>query len=101
MEIFLTDPSQLNGHENEDTHFAWMRAVNPIEAQNTLANWERILSKPRPENKSRRNAIEEWIFEHNPTYKNEFDFLENLEPIETEESPSTATENELIFQSIF
>ena len=101
VEIFLADPSQLNGHENEDTHFAWMRAVNPIEAQNTLANWERILSKPRPENKSRRNAIEEWIFEHNPTYKNEFDFLENLEPIETEESPSTATENELIFPPKF
>ena len=101
VESFLADPSQLNGHENEDTHFAWMRAVNPIEAQNTLANWERILSKPRPENKSRRNAIEEWIFEHNPTYKNDFDFLENLEPIETEESPSTATENELIFPPKF
>ena len=94
VESFLADPSQLNGHENEDTHFAWMRAVNPIEAQNTLANWERILSKPRPENKSRRNAIEEWIFEHNPTYKNDFDFLENLEPIETEESPSSIAENE-------
>ena len=97
VEIFLADPSQLRGHENEDANFAWMRAVSPTEAQNTLANWERILSKPRPENKSRGNAIEEWIFEHNSTYKNDFDFLKGPEPIKKEETPSPVAKNEPTF----
>ena len=97
VESFLADPSQLRGHEKEDANFAWMRAVSPREAQNTLANWVKILSKPRLENKSRKNAIEEWIFQQNFTYKNDVGFFEDLESIKTEEAPSPVAENQPVF----
>ena len=81
IESFLEDPSQLKGHENEDENFAWMRAVTREEAQNTLANWQYILNKPRPETKSSQNTIQEWIFKQNGNYSKGFDFLDNFEPI--------------------
>ena len=65
VESFLENPSQLKGHESEDANFAWMRAVTPEEAKNTLVNWEKMLSKPRPVAIGRGNFIEEWIFEQN------------------------------------
>lgn len=65
IENFLHDPTQLQGHESEDANFTWMRAVTPEEAQNTMANWEKLLSKPRPVSKYKEKAIEEWIFESN------------------------------------
>ena len=81
VESFLEDPSQLKGHENEDKNFAWMRAVTQEEAQNTLANWQNILNKPRPETKSSQNAIQEWIFKQNGNYSKGFDILDNFDPI--------------------
>lgn len=69
VESFLADPSQLRGHESDDSNFTWMRAVSTEEARNTLVNWERLLDKPRPENKTKTNAIEEWIFQQNPDRK--------------------------------
>ena len=88
----MEDPSQLNGHESDDANFSWMRAVSPEEARNTLNSWETFLSKPRLENKSSRNPIEEWIFKNNPTYKNDFDFLTDVEPVKTEKTPSSIIE---------
>lgn len=87
VESFLEDPSQLIGHEGEDANFAWMRAVTPEEAKNTLANWEKVLSKPRPVSMGRGNAIEEWIFGQNhsetPRRKSIFeDFEQNTKPVE-------------------
>lgn len=80
VESFLEDPSQLIGHENDDANFAWMRAVTPEEAKNTLASWEKMLSKPRPVSVGKTNAIEEWIFGHNhrevPEKKSFFDVFE-------------------------
>lgn len=88
IESFLEDPSQLKGHENEDENFAWMRAVTREEAQNTLANWQYILNKPRPETKSSQNTIQEWIFKQNRNYSKGFDFLDNFEPLtKAPESP--------------
>lgn len=69
VESFLADPSQLRGHESDDSNFTWMRAVTAEEASNTLANWERLLNKTRPENKTNSKAIEEWIFQQNPDKK--------------------------------
>lgn len=86
VERFLQDPSLLKGHESLDPNFAWMRAVSSEEAKNTLANWEKILSKPRPVSRSRGNAIEEWIFKknHHEIAKNNFadDFKQESKPIE-------------------
>ncbi|MCQ2246423.1 MAG: hypothetical protein MJZ69_06515 [Bacteroidaceae bacterium] len=51
-----------------------------------MANWEKILSKPRPVSRSRGNAIEEWIFKknHHEIAKNNFadDFKQESKPIE-------------------
>lgn len=80
IENFLEDPSQLNGHENDDANFAWMRAVSPEEAKNTLANWEKIISKPRTEFKSSGKPIEEWIFQQSHPKKDELDFLTEFTP---------------------
>ena len=85
VENFLEDPSQLNGHESDDANFNWMRAVTKEEAQNALNSWKTFLGKPKLVNKNSRNAIEEWIFKNNPTYKDDFDFLADIEPIKTEE----------------
>ena len=92
VESFLEDPTQLNGHESDDANFNWMRAVSPEEARNALNSWETFLSKPRLENKSSKNAIEEWIFKNNPTYNNDFDFLTDVEPVKTEEAPTSILE---------
>ena len=88
VENFLKDPSQLNGHENEDKSFSWMRAVTHEEAQNTLINWQNFLSKPRVEDKSPRNPIEEWIFKQNHSYKKTLDFLSNIKPVKINEKPN-------------
>ena len=53
-------------HESDDSNFIWMRAVTAEKASNTLANWNRLLNKPRPENKIKGNAIKEWIYQQNP-----------------------------------
>lgn len=65
VESFLENPSQLNGYENEDPNFAWMRAVSPEEAKNTLDNWNRFLSHPRPRSEYNGDVISEWLFEQN------------------------------------
>lgn len=87
IESFLEDPSLLNGHENEDKSFSWMRAVSKEEAQNTLRNWQKFLSKPRFEIKSNTNPIEEWIFKQNHSYETKLNFFENLKPIELNKTP--------------
>lgn len=65
VESFLEDPSQLSGHENENSNFTWMRAVSPEEARNTLLNWGRLLDRPRSEKRRGENTIDEWIFKQN------------------------------------
>lgn len=94
VESFLEDPSQLNGHESDDANFNWMRAVSPEEAQNTLISWNTFLNKPRFESKNTGRQIEEWIFNSNPTYKKDFDFLVDAEPVKTEETPIPMTKIE-------
>lgn len=93
VENFLEDPSQLNGHESDDANFNWMRAVSMEEAQNTLVSWNTFLNKPRSESKSNGNPIEEWIFRQNSTYKNDLDFLADVEPVKTEEAPPPIIKN--------
>lgn len=80
VEEFLENPSQLNGHESDDANFAWMRAVSREEAENTLANWQNIISKPRTEFKSKGNPVEEWIFQQNHPKREELDFLNEFKP---------------------
>lgn len=79
VESFLADPSQLNGHENDDNNFAWMRAVSKEESQNTMASWEKLLCNPRPESKKSVNAIGEWIYEHGVGGNKEKDILADID----------------------
>lgn len=75
VESFLADPSQLRGHESDDSNFTWMRAVSADEARNTMASWEKLLDKPRPEKSIKGNPIEEWIFQQNLDCKKEDDIF--------------------------
>lgn len=94
VENFLQNPAQLNGHESDDANFAWMRAVTPEEARNTLANWKKIISKPRTEFTSKGNPIEEWIFQQNYPKKDDLDFLTEFKP-ETKAIPEVKQETEI------
>lgn len=47
VESFLEDPSQLQGFENADKNFGWMRTVSKEEAENTLKNWKSLMEKPK------------------------------------------------------
>jgi len=88
VENFLKDPSQLSGHEKEDANFTWMRAVNPVEAQRTLASWERLLSKSGPRIMSKGNPIEEWIFKQS-RFDKDLDFINDIEPVNTTITPTS------------
>lgn len=61
VESFLEDPSQLQGLENVDKNFGWMRTVSKEEAENTLKNWKSLIEKPIviPETSK---PISDWIF---------------------------------------
>ena len=61
VESFLEDPSQLQGFENADKNFGWMRTVSKEEAENTLKNWKSLMEKPKviPETSK---PISDWIF---------------------------------------
>ena len=81
VENFLKDTSQVKGYENDDKNFSWMRAVSQEEAQNTLASWERLQSRPKPEIISKGNPIEEWIFQQHHNEKKD-NFLFDAKPVE-------------------
>lgn len=61
IESFLEDPSQLNGYENENPNFAWMRTVTPEEAKNCLENWKRLQKNPKEKHRQ-SEPISEWIY---------------------------------------
>lgn len=69
VESFLEDPTQLYGHEADDSIFKWMKPVTKAQAQNALINWQNYLSKPRPTTERSTNAIEEWILSSNKPMK--------------------------------
>ena len=94
VEEFLENPSQLSGHENDDANFAWMRAVSPDEARNTLISWEIMLNKPRPEIRSRGNPIEEWIFGQNRANQRELNFIDDVESVENDDNQKITLEED-------
>lgn len=94
VEDFLENPSQLSGHENDDANFAWMRAVSPDEARNTLISWEIMLNKPRPEIRSRGNPIEEWIFGQNRANQRELNFIDDVESVENDDNQKITLEED-------
>lgn len=92
IEAFLENPSLLNGHENTDPNFNWMRTVSREEARASL---ERLTLWSKGEHKPQGGTIGEWIFENKNTSllysdlnENAFDELDEIE----EEYPSL-TEN--------
>ena len=65
---FLKNPSLLNGHDSVDPNFCWMRTVSKEEAANTLENWHRLFSNPRPKPAS-SGPIGDWIYGEQPFQK--------------------------------
>lgn len=61
IESFLENPSQLKGYESQDRNFEWMRAVSKEEAENTLKNWNKLIT--RPQTSCNSGNIGDWIFE--------------------------------------
>lgn len=61
VENFLNNPSLLRGNEMQDKNFSWMREVTKEEAENTLANWKKLMDNPRP--KPSTGGIGEWIYQ--------------------------------------
>jgi len=59
IEVFLTNPSVLRGHENIDPNFSWMRAVSPEEARASL---ERLTNWAKEHPKPQRGSLGEWVF---------------------------------------
>lgn len=94
VEEFLENPSQLSGHENDDANFAWMRAVSPDEARNTLISWKKMLNKPRPEIRSRDNPIEEWIFGQNRANQKELNFIDDVEFVDNDDDQKITSEED-------
>lgn len=93
VEEFLKEPSKLRGHEGEDANFSWMRAVTPQEAKNTLANWNSLLSKPRPVSRVKGNAIEEWIFDQNHPVEKQSKPLDLDDPFDFHQGYATVDSN--------
>ena len=60
IEVFLSDPSVLRGHENVDPNFSWMRAVTPEEARASL---ERLTNWAKEHPKPQGGSLGEWIFQ--------------------------------------
>lgn len=68
VDNFLKNPSLLNGHESEDPNFDWMRTVSKEEGANTLENWNKLISNPRPKPTS-SGPIGDWIYGKQPFQK--------------------------------
>lgn len=68
VDNFLKNPSLLNGHDSDDPNFGWMRTVSKEEAANTLENWHRLFSNPRPKPAS-SGPIGDWIYREQPFQK--------------------------------
>lgn len=60
IEVFLADPSILQGHEKTDPNFNWMRAVSPEEARTSL---ERLTNWAKEHPKPQGGSLGEWIFQ--------------------------------------
>lgn len=69
IEAFLNDPSILQGHEEDDSNFVWMRAVSPSEAR---ASWERLKQWAKDRPVSKGGKIGEWIFDASKPYSPSF-----------------------------
>lgn len=61
VEAFLANPSLLQGHEQEDRSFEWMRTVSKEEAENTLNNWKNLFLQTKEESIN-RSIVGDWIF---------------------------------------
>lgn len=61
IEAFLENPSLLNGHENTDPNFNWMRTVSREEARASL---ERLMLWSKGEHKPQGGVIGEWVFQN-------------------------------------
>lgn len=49
VEAFLNNPTLLNGYENDDKNFIWMKNVTPEEAKNCLDNLKRWAKTASPD----------------------------------------------------
>ncbi|MBQ3720271.1 MAG: HNH endonuclease [Fibrobacter sp.] len=86
IENFLKNPSLLKDLGSEDERrFAWMRAVTPEEAQNTLENLKRLSSRPVSEIGNTRNFIDEWIFQQKTFNDRQPDIFAGLEYVKRTE----------------
>lgn len=66
IEVFLADPSILQGHEKIDPNFTWMRAVSPEEARTSL---ERLTNWAKKHPKPQGGSLGEWVFlKRKPSY---------------------------------
>lgn len=66
IDVFLADPSVLQGHEKIDPNFTWMRAVSPEEARTSL---ERLTNWAKEHPKPQGGSFSEWVFqERKPSY---------------------------------
>lgn len=70
IEVFLNNPSILQGHEKIDQKFSWMRAVSPEEAKVAFDNLKRW-AEERPTPKG--GTLGEWVFQKtkSPLYQRE------------------------------
>jgi len=92
IETFLANPSLLNGHENTDPNFNWMRTVSREEARASL---ERLTLWSKGEHKHQGGTIGEWIFENKNASILNSNLSENAieELYEIEEEYPSNTEN--------
>lgn len=65
IDAFLNNPSLLQGHENVDRNFGWMKTVSSEEAKasyTNLLNWAK--NKPKPQG----GKMGDWIFQEKKNY---------------------------------
>lgn len=93
IESFLENPSQLKGYESQDRNFEWMRAVSKEEAENTLMNWNKLIT--RPQTSCNSGTIGDWIFEktNNPQKPFEGSFFKKIDSSNLRENTTIIKEN--------
>ena len=108
VESFLEDPSQLKGYEHEDANFSWMRAVSPDEARNTMENWHKLMSQPRPLTIDNSEPISDWIFGQRgnkpiiePSHSVEKEITQTIQPEPPQEKGKVIVQKEAISKKMF
>ena len=85
IEVFLADPSVLQGHEKIDPNFNWMRTVSPEEARASL---ERLTNWAKEHPKPQGGSLGEWVFKEQKQGRRPYIPLHYQQPEPVEPEPA-------------